>query len=58
MGRRRKRDSLDVSLHDGDLHEEVELSTLLMIAANASDRPLTQREVDEILGVAPRGESR
>lgn len=47
----RVRDSLDVSLHERDLAEEVELTVRLMIAANESDRPLAQAEVDEILEV-------
>lgn len=48
---RHEGDSLDVSLHDSELREEVELMALLMVAANESNRPLTQTEVDEILGV-------
>lgn len=49
-----RRDSLDVSLEDYDLQEEVELTVHLMVAANESDRPLSQRLVDEILGVVRR----
>jgi hypothetical protein len=48
------RDSLDVSLHDDDLSHEVELLSHLMVAANESDRPLTQGEVDRLLGVPTR----
>jgi hypothetical protein len=48
------RDSLDVSLHDSDLQEEVELTTLLMVAANEADGPIAQRVVDEILGTTGR----
>lgn len=45
------RDALDVSLHDSDLQEEVELTVLLMVAANDAAGPLTQSAVDELLGV-------
>lgn len=45
------RDSLHVSLHDGELHEEVQLTVHLIIAANESDRPLSQAHVDELLGI-------
>ncbi len=44
-------DSLDVSLHDGDLYEEVELTARLIIAANKSGSRLSQREIDELLDV-------
>lgn len=44
-------DSLDVSLHDAELADEVELTVRLIVAANDSERPLSQREVDELLGV-------
>ncbi|MGZ4470721.1 MAG: hypothetical protein ACXVXM_02030 [Nocardioidaceae bacterium] len=43
--------SLDVSLHDDDLAEEVDLMVGLIVAANESDRALAQAEIDEILGV-------
>lgn len=45
------RDALDVSLHDSDLQEEVELTALLMVAANDAAGPLAQSAVDELLGV-------
>lgn len=44
-------DSLDVSLHDGELAEEVELTVRLIVAANESDRPLSEQEVDDLLEV-------
>jgi hypothetical protein len=47
-------DQFDVSLEDGDLLDEVELTTSLIIAASESDGPLTQAEIDEILGVTPQ----
>jgi hypothetical protein len=45
---------LDVSLHDDELADEVELTARLMIAANESARPLSPAEVDAALGVAAR----
>lgn len=45
------RDALDVSLHDSDLHEEVVLTTHLMIAATDSAEHLSQQEVDSLLGL-------
>lgn len=47
------RDALDVSLHDNELADEVELTVRLMVAANESDDPLGQQQVDAILGVPP-----
>jgi hypothetical protein len=44
-------DQFDVSLEDDDLLDEVELTANLMVAANQSDRHLTQAEVDDVLGV-------
>lgn len=46
-------DPFDVSLEDGELLAEVELTTNLIIAATESDRPLTTEEIDKILGVEP-----
>lgn len=46
--------SLDVSLHDDSLAEEVELTAHLMVAANDSDGRLPQAQVDSILGVGAR----
>ena len=47
-------DQFDVTLEDGDLLGEVELTTTLIIAASESDEPLTQEEIDHLLGVKPR----
>lgn len=47
------RDSLHVSVHDGDLHDEVVLLVCLMVSANESASALSQREIDEVLGLAP-----
>ena len=45
-------DQFDVSLEDGDLLGEVELTTNLIIAASESDEHLSADEIDRILGVA------
>lgn len=44
-------DQFDVTLEDGDLLAEVELTTNLIIAASESDEALSQAEIDAILGV-------
>lgn len=46
-------DQFDVTLEDGDLLGEVELTTTLIIAASESEGPLTTEEIDRILGVVP-----
>lgn len=46
-------DQFDVTLEDGDLLGEVELTTTLIIAASESEGPLTKEEIDTLLGVAP-----
>ena len=49
-------DQFDVSLEDGDLLGEVELTTNLIIAASESDAHLSAAEIDRILGIeADRG---
>lgn len=48
------RDSLDVSLCDPELHDEVELTLSLIVAANDAEGRVSPEEVDRILGV--RGE--
>jgi heterodisulfide reductase subunit A-like polyferredoxin len=45
-------EAVGLSLHDRDRGEEVELTALLIVAANESVTPLSQEEVDRILGVA------
>ena len=47
-------DQFDVTLEDGDLLGEVELTTTLIIAASESDEHLSQDEIDRLLGVSPR----
>ncbi|MGH3459315.1 hypothetical protein [Aeromicrobium sp.] len=42
---------LDHRLRDDAVLDEIELTSRLMIAASELGRPLTQREVDEILGI-------
>ena len=44
-------DQFDVSLEDGDLLGEVELTTNLIIAASESDDHQSADEIDRILGV-------
>jgi hypothetical protein len=46
-------DQLNVPLEDAELLAEVELTTNLIIAASESESPLTQDEVDRLLGVEP-----
>jgi len=45
---------LDARLRDDAVLDEIELTSRLMIAASDYERHLTQREVDEILGVVAR----
>ena len=47
-------DQFDVTLEDGDLLSEVELTTTLIIAASESDEHLSREEIDRLLGVVPR----
>ena len=42
---------LDSRLRDDQALDEIELTSRLIIAASAKDCPLTQSEVDEILGI-------
>ena len=42
---------LDQRLRDDTVLDEIELTSRLMIAATELGRPLSQREVDEILGI-------
>jgi hypothetical protein len=44
-------DQFDITLDDGDLLGEVELTTDLMIAATESDLPLSAGEIDRLLGI-------
>lgn len=46
-------DQFDVDLEDAELLDEVELTTNLIIAASASEGPLSVEEIDRILGVIP-----
>ena len=46
-------DQFDVTLEDGDLLGEVELTTTLIITASEADEHLTQAEIDHLLGVGP-----
>ena len=44
-------DALDVSLDDRDLHDELSLTTELIIAANGAASRLSQEQVDVLLGL-------
>ena len=44
-------DQLNVPLEDAELLAEVELTTNLIIAASESDTPMSQDEVDRLLGL-------
>ncbi len=44
-------DQLNVPLEDAELLAEVELTTNLIIAATERDTPLSQDEVDQLLGL-------
>ncbi|MCD9196648.1 helix-turn-helix domain-containing protein [Aeromicrobium wangtongii] len=46
---------LDSRLRDDQALDEIELTSRLMIAASSKDGPLSQREIDEILGIATVG---
>ena len=46
-------DQLNVPLEDAELLAEVELTTNLIIAASESDGPLSQADVDRLLGLDP-----
>jgi hypothetical protein len=46
-------DQFDVTLEDTDLLGEVEITTNLIIAASESAGPLTQAQIDAILGIEP-----
>lgn len=42
---------LDVRLRDQQALDEIEMTSNLMIAASEQDCPLSERQVDEILGI-------
>jgi hypothetical protein len=43
----------DTRLQDPLVLDEIELYGELVIAASSSDRPLSQEEIDRVLGIAP-----
>ncbi|NRQ48500.1 hypothetical protein [Aeromicrobium stalagmiti] len=51
-GAPRMPEPLDSRLRDDEALDEIELTSRLIIAASAKDGHLSQREVDEILGIA------
>jgi hypothetical protein len=46
-------DALDLDLQDADLIDEIHLVADLMIAAAQSPHPLSEAEIDAILGTSP-----
>lgn len=46
---------LDSRLRDDEALDEIEMTSRLIIAASSKDGHLSQREVDEILGIAKAG---
>ena len=46
-------DALDIDLHDPDLGAEIALVAALMVAAAEASGPLSQREIDDLLGATP-----
>ncbi|MBW3591517.1 MAG: hypothetical protein KY393_06690 [Actinobacteria bacterium] len=48
-----KHDRLTLTLEDGELLNEVELTTSLIVAASESEGQLSQAAIDAILGVKP-----
>ncbi len=51
-------DQLDVTIHDSEVLDEIEMMTNLIIATSESDGPLTQGRIDGILGVDPGSSAR
>jgi hypothetical protein len=47
------RDYIDLRVHDLVALDEIELYAEVLSAVAASDRPLTDDEIDEVLGVLP-----
>jgi len=50
-------DSSGENLTDDDLQSEIELVGDLVVAATCSTGPLTQEEIDRLLGVLPEAEA-
>jgi hypothetical protein len=48
--------NLEEPLTDDALESEIELVSVLVVAATSSDRPLSQAEVDHLLGVERQDE--
>ena len=46
----------DPELTDVDLQEEIDLVGALVLAAAQADGPLSQEQIDAVLGVGPAGE--
>jgi hypothetical protein len=43
----------DEDLQDAELQAEIELVSDLVVAASGSDAPLTETEIDRVLGLKP-----
>jgi hypothetical protein len=46
-------DQLDITVHDSEVLDEIEIMTRLIIATSESDAPLSQSRIDELLGLVP-----
>ncbi len=46
-------DQLDVNVQDTEVLDEIEMMTNLIIATSESQGPLTQAQIDAILGIDP-----
>ncbi|WP_456695806.1 hypothetical protein [Aeromicrobium sp. P5_D10] len=55
LGAPRMPEPLDSRLRDDDVLDEIELTSRLIIAASAQEGHLSQRQVDEILGIVKAG---
>ena len=47
------REQLDLRVHDRVALDEIDLYADVLGAVAASDRPLTRKELDEVLGLVP-----
>lgn len=52
------RDDLDLRFHDVVALEEIELYAEMLSAVAAADGPLTTEEIDQVLGLRARADSR
>jgi hypothetical protein len=52
-GGRNVNDQLDITVHDSEVLDEIEIMTRLIIATSDTDAPLSQSRIDELLGLIP-----